>query len=193
MPPPLYTFKISFCIIRTSISDARKKGVSMKYWYLVSTKPQKDSYAQEQLINQDYEVYRPVTNRIKTRANKKVQITESLFPRYLFVRMENGVDDWGPVRSTRGVAGVVKFGAQAAKVEDSLINEIKSREKVRGEQTIDRDNFKKGQAVKVTQGAFSGLDAVFASYNGEQRVIVLLNILGNQTRLTIKTASLAPA
>ena len=165
----------------------------MKYWYLVSTKPQKDSYAQEQLINQGYEVYRPVTNRIKTRANKKVQITESLFPRYLFVRMQNGVDDWGPVRSTRGVAGIVKFGAQPAKVDDSLIDEIKSREKVWGEQTIDKDKFKKGQAVTVTKGPFSGLDAVFASYNGEQRVIVLLNILGNQTPLSMKTAGLVPS
>ncbi len=165
----------------------------MKCWYLVSTKPQKDYYAQEHLINQDYEVYRPVTQRIKTRANKKVQITESLFPRYLFVRMQNGVDDWGPVRSTRGVAGIVKFGAQPAKVEDSLIDEIKTREKVWGEQTIDRGKFKKGQAVTVTKGPFAGLDAVFASYNGEQRVIVLLNILGNQTPLSMKTAGLAAA
>lgn len=164
----------------------------MKCWYLVSTKPRKDSYAQEQLINQNYEVYRPVTKRIKTRTNKKVQLIESLFPRYLFVRMENGVDDWGPVRSTKGVAGVVRFGAQLAKVEDSLIHEIKTREKVWSDQTIDMDRFKKGQTVKVTQGPFSGLDAVFARYNGEQRVIVLLNILGNQAHLTMKTAGLAP-
>ena len=164
----------------------------MKYWYLVSTKPQKDSYAQGQLINQDYEVYRPVIKIIKTRAKKKVQVTESLFPRYLFVHMQNGVDDWGPVRSTRGVAGIVKFGAQPAKVEDSLIHEIKTREQFWGEQTINRDKFQKGQAVKVTQGPFSGLDAVFASYSGEQRVIVLLNVLGNQTPLSIKTTGLIP-
>ncbi len=144
------------------------------------------------MINQGYEVYRPITKRIKTPVNKKVQITESLFPRYLFVRLQNGVDDWGPVRSTLGIAGFVKFGAQSAKVQDSLIGEIKSREKVWGEQTIDTDRFKKGQAVKVTQGPFSGLNAVFASYNDEQRVIVLLNILGNQSPLIMKTAGLVP-
>lgn len=164
----------------------------MKCWYLVSTKPQKDSYAQEQLINQGYVVYRPVVNRIKTRANKKVQVTESLFPRYLFVSMQNGVDDWGPIRSTRGVVGIVKFGAQPAKVQDSLIHEIKTREKIWGEHTIDRDRFKKGQTVKITQGPFSGLDAAFNSYQGEQRVIILLNILGNHTPLKVQTIDLAP-
>ena len=164
----------------------------MKCWYLVSTKPRKDSYAQEQLINQDYEVYRPVTKRINTRANKKIQVIESLFPRYLFVRMQNGVDDWGPVRSTRGVASIIKFGTQPSKIEDSLINEIKKREKDWDEKNISRDKFKKGQALKITQGPFSGLDAIFSNYNGEQRVILLLNILGKQTPLVMKKEGLVP-
>ena len=121
-----------------------------------------------------------------------MQVTGSLFPRYLFVSMQNGVDDWGPVRSTRGVASIVKFDAELAKVEDSLIHEIKTREKIWGEHTIDSDRFKKGHTVKITQGPFSGLDAVFASYNGEQRVIVLLNILGNKKPLSMNTTDLVP-
>lgn len=164
----------------------------MKHWYLITTKPQKDAYAEKQLHHQGYEVYRPILNPIKKLSRKNPQKPKSLFPRYLFVQMQNGVDDWGPVRSTRGVAGVVKFGAQAAKVEDPLIDEIKTKEHAWNDQTIDMDSFKKGQAVKVINGPFSGLDAVFSSYNGEQRVIVLLNILGNQTRLTMKTTGLAP-
>ena len=110
-------------------------------------------------MNQGFKVYRPVTKRIKTRANKKEQISKSLFPRYLFVRMQTGVDNWEPVRSTLGVAGILKFGAHPVKVQDSLIDEIRFREKAWSEQIIERNRFQKGQVVKVTQDPFNHEDS----------------------------------
>ena len=37
-------------------------------------------------------------------------VEQALFPDYLFIRLQAGVDNFGPVRSTRGVRQLVGFG-----------------------------------------------------------------------------------
>ena len=65
----------------------------MKKWYLLTAKPRKDAYAEEQLNNQQYETYRPLAKRLRRRQGKMVECIESLFPRYLFIRLDKGVDN----------------------------------------------------------------------------------------------------
>lgn len=164
-------------------------NINNKSWYLITSKPHKDAYAEEQLINQGYEVYRPVAKYLCTR--KKIQIVESLFPRYLFIKLEAGIDDWGPIRSTRGVQGIVKFGVGPAKVGDELINEIRSREDSLYERAIDLDRFQEGQVVIIDTGPFSGLNGLFSKYAGDHRVIILMDLLGRQTSLTITSSEIS--
>ena len=47
---------------------------------------------------------------------------ESMFPRYLFVQLQSGLQDWAPIRSTRGAIGLVRRGEQPAVVPDSVID-----------------------------------------------------------------------
>lgn len=163
-----------------------------KTWFLITSKPHKDSEAEEQLRNQGYEVYRPLANRLRTRGRKKVNIIESLFPRYLFICMREGIDDWGPIRSTRGVHGVVKFGGTPVKVEDALINEIRIREDDLRERVIDLDRFQEGQVIKIDDGPLKGMNGLFSSYAGELRVIILLDLLGKKTSLSIDLQHVSP-
>jgi transcriptional antiterminator RfaH len=57
----------------------------------------------------------------------------------------------------------------------------------------ERKEFKPGDTVKFLEGQFSGLEAVFSRKSGEERVIVLLEILGKTNRLKIESDWLAPA
>ena len=161
-------------------------------WHLLITKPHKDEVAEVQLNNQGYEAYRPLAKYLKNYRGKKVQVVDSLFPRYLFINMREGIDDWGPIRSTRGIQGIVKFGIHPAKVENHVIAEIKLRESSFIEKAININNFKKGQTVKIDEGPLSGLDAIFSDNNGENRVIILLDFLGKQTLLNIDKNNISP-
>jgi transcriptional antiterminator RfaH len=42
----------------------------------------------------------------------------------------------------------------------------------------------------VTQGPFAGVEAIFEMADGEQRVMVLLNILSKQVRMSIPPAGI---
>ena len=83
----------------------------MKNWYLVMTKPREDAHAEQQLLNQNYEIYRPLAKRSRRQRGRMVTVVESLFPRYIFIRLDPEHDNWSSVRYTRGVAGFVRFGA----------------------------------------------------------------------------------
>lgn len=156
------------------------------------SKPHKDAYAEEQLRNQGYQVYRPLAKYETVKKGKKTQIVSSLFPRYLFISMRDGIDDWGPIRSTRGIQGIVKFGLSPAKVDDAIIKEIRARENDLSERTINLGKLKVGQPVTIRKGPFDGLEGIFTTYSGEERVIILLDYLGKQTPLNIEVSNISP-
>jgi len=75
---------------------------TMRHWHAVFCKPQQDARAEENLLNQGFEIFRPKTRTRRMLKGRRRLLVESMFPRYLFVRLSRGGDDWGPIRSTRG-------------------------------------------------------------------------------------------
>ena len=166
---------------------------AQKNWYLLSSKPHKDEVAEHQLINQNYEVYRPLAQRLRKRRGKMVKVIESLFPRYMFIRLDTLADNWAPIRSTIGVSKIISFGNEPAVVHDDLINGLRAEENTLGEKAIDLDRFHKDDVVLITDGPFKGMNGRFLSYDGEERAMVLLEIMHSQTKLPITPASLIAA
>ena len=81
----------------------------MDNWYLLYSKPKQESRAQEHLANQGFESFVPHIHINKIRAGKQSTKIEPLFPRYIFLKAGADVN-LASIRSTRGVAGFVKFG-----------------------------------------------------------------------------------
>lgn len=165
----------------------------MKNWYLIMTKPREDAYAEQHLLNQDYDIYRPLAKRSRRQRGRMVTIVESLFPRYIFIRLDPEHDNWSSVRYTRGVAGFVRFSAMPHPVPSHLIDYLKSNEDVSQQRLIDLDRFKQGEKVRIENNLFNGAEALFQSYDGEQRAIVLVTMLGQQTQVPVDVASLKSA
>ena len=138
----------------------------------------------------------PLAQRLHRRRGKMLSVVESLFPRYMFIHLDNGVaDNWGPIRSTQGVGGLVRFGIHnlPPAIPESFILTLKSAENQLGERASDLDRFHNGDVVMITSGPFHGLQGIFQKYDGEQRSFVLLEILHKITKLAISPADLRAA
>src|SRR5476651_2409067 len=96
-------------------------------WYLIQTKPRQEARAEEHLQRQHFECYRPLKAGAPKKRTPRAASEEELFPGYLFIRMDQVHDNWYPIRSTRGVARIVTFGAQPVPVHDELIEQIRQR------------------------------------------------------------------
>lgn len=148
-------------------------------WYLVQSKPGQARRAAEQLQNQGYGCFLPLVTVEKLQRQQRVQVEEPLFPGYLFIQL-GPEDNWAPIRSTRGVNRLVAFNGQPLPVADALITDIRQR---CGEQP--QPLLAAGDAVRLQGGAFAGLEAVFHCFDGEQRAIILLNLLQREHAVAV--------
>lgn len=167
--------------------------LTTRSWYLVYCKPRQESVARENLARQGYETYLPFMREIRRRQGKRVPLIAPMFPRYLFIHLDNRTDNWAPIRSTLGVISLVRFGQTAAQVPDKLIGLLRSREDAQGLQILPAEEYKPGSRVRITQGGFAGYEGIFQAASGRDRVTVLLDVLGRKARTTVDSASIEPA
>ena len=99
-------------------------------------------------------------------------------------------DNWSPIRSTKGVINFVRFGLYFAQVPDKVIEFIKANQLITLETFKNLDKFKPGDKVQITDGVFKNCVAIFKSFKPDERVILLMNILGQQQAINIKHESL---
>jgi len=154
-------------------------------WFVVYTKPRQESVAQENLERQQFEVYCPRIQLTKRRKSDLVPVIEPFFPRYLFMRLNSEQDNWAPVRSTRGVCGLVKFEGVPKAVPAKLIQALKENENPDSLQSVVSKTWKSGDSVEIEQGPFAGYSCIFQAQKSADRVCVLLDIVGKCTRATL--------
>src|SRR4030066_2182125 len=130
--------------------------VSTKSWYLVYTKPRQEEVAQTNLVRQGYAVYLPHMREARKRQGRRIMLWEPLFPRYLFIYLDTHTDNWGPIRSTLGVASLVRFGQEPACIPDELIDFLKTREGEAGLQEGGERRYQAGARVRGGGGGFRG-------------------------------------
>ena len=161
------------------------------HWYLIHTKPRQESRALLNLETQGYECFLPLIPKQKIKRGAIDIEQEALFPRYLFIQLDSTQSgkSWGPIRSTLGVSKLVTFGGLPAKAPAELIELLRhSVEEFKAQPT---KLFTAGDLLRVHNGPFAGLEAVFEMDDGESRAMVLIELLSKPTRVALPVASLS--
>jgi transcriptional antiterminator RfaH len=153
-------------------------------WYAVHTKPRQEMLVQDSLQRLGLETFCPLLKQDKLIRRRWQTVIGPLFPGYLFTRFILEIH-YRAVNYSRGVKGVVAFGSVPARVEEAMIESIKSRIH-NGCVTVQPSSFTPGQAVRIQGGAFQGLAAVFEQeMDDHQRVVLLLQALSYQARVIV--------
>lgn len=126
-------------------------------------------------------------NPYQRRTERKPRI-EPLFPRYLFLKADADHQSLGPVRSTRGVNGLVRFGKELAIMSESVIDAIKLRsDPETGLVQLKPVPVKKGDKVRVFDGPLAGIQGIFKERKGEKRALLLMELLGTESTVEVDT------
>lgn len=157
----------------------------MEAWYLIYSKPQQERVALDNLGRQGYRTYIPLVRVRRRHRGIRRNVVEPMFPRYLFVYLSTRDQDWGPIRSTKGVSRLVRFGGTAAAVPGSLVDALRAREDEHGVQTLPIPTYTQGERVRISEGPMTGYEALFDAATGSERVLLLLDIAGKVARLEI--------
>jgi transcriptional antiterminator RfaH len=177
-----------------SVPDLQRQDQAAPVWHVVSCKPRQESVAEEHLRRQGFEVYLPRFRSRQRRNGAWQEAIQPLFLRYLFVRVDSSQQSIAPIRSTRGVVGLVRFGGEPAVVPAAVVAAIRSREE--SETGLHADparQIRAGDRISVLDGPLVGLDGVFFSDDGEQRAFILLELLGKSNRVGVNRDWIARA
>jgi transcriptional antiterminator RfaH len=162
-------------------------------WFVVVCNPKCERRAQLGLRRAGYQTYLPQTKRWVVHARKKEERENPLFPRYLFIGLRDDQDFW-KLRGVDGVEGVVRNDNSPVRVSGSLLARLLKRE-TSGEFDFTRlpdlgPQYVPGEAVRLTVGAFTDLQAQVVSMLSKGRVEVLLDFMGRGTKVQMKATEL---
>ncbi|KAF0284013.1 transcription/translation regulatory transformer protein RfaH [Spiribacter roseus] len=163
----------------------------MKRWYAIYCKPREDERAELHLDHQAFEVFRPKHRVRRKRRGAMTTLIESLFPRYLFIHLDDVSQNWAPIRSTRGVAGMVRWGDHVPPVPQPVIDCLRRNVDEVGCIPTPQADYQKGDRLVIQEGAFAGHEGLFYGRRGEDRVMLLLEVMKQPQTMVFPEASVA--
>jgi transcription elongation factor/antiterminator RfaH len=159
-------------------------------WYVLHSKPRKESQLDTYLQSQGFETFYPAirVNPVNPRAAK----IRPYFPGYLFVHADLDQVGVSALQWIPGAIGLVMFGGQPATVHQRVIQQLKQHlNEIKTAGGLTLDGLKQGDPVRLTSGPLAGYEAIFdMRLSGSERVQVLLEILGRQVRLKVDAGTL---
>lgn len=153
-------------------------------WYVVYTKPMQEKRAALNLSQQGFEVFLPMMAKEVLRKNLLYKLDEPLFKRYLFVCFDEKSSPWNVIRNTLGVTSLVRFGNVLATIPDEIIDKLKTFDAPLSKMFI------KGEVLEVTKGPFKDLEAIYHLQDGNQRAIVLIEMLNKTQKISLEVNAL---
>ena len=163
----------------------------MKRWFVVLTKPHMEERAVRNLQKQGFETYLPRYRKRVRHARKVQTVLRPLFPNYLFVHLDLDAQRWHCINSTFGVASLVPYAQAPSPVPPHVIDAIQQREDSQGAVGLAPDGLKRGDKVRIRDGALLDCHGLFDEVSDDKRVFLLLNILGREVRVTTDMEKLA--
>ena len=158
----------------------------MTAWYVVYTHPNAEAQALENLKRQGYAAYLPRYRKWRRHARRREVVAAPLFPGYLFVRMDLSCTQWRSINGTFGVNRLVCHGDVPAAVPEAVVENLRAREDETGLLplasliVLDR-----GARVRIVDGAFADRIGVYGRMTADERIILLLDLLGRTVEATL--------
>jgi len=150
------------------------------HWYLLQTKFRQERKASQELEQQNIKVFLPLYRSEKIIKGVRVKKEEPLFSRYLFIELDIKNTNWTSIRSTRGVSKFVEFGNGASIVDPLIIESLRNIESQPEEHCLTR-----GEKVRVVNGAFKGLEAIYQAADGLARSYILMELMQQDQYISI--------
>ncbi len=163
------------------------------HWYAVHTHPREEFKALSHLRRQGYDVYLPRHAKVIRHARKSEKVARPFFPRYLFVKLNLAVDSWRAIRSTVGVSDIVCFSERPAHLPAGVIETLQRQEDAQGLIELANSSLKPGDSVVVLSGPFAHQLGRCSNVSDDERVAILLDLLGRKVRVVLDADVVAAA
>lgn len=177
-------------IDRVRIGKAGRRNDALVPWFVVQLKPNGFASARQNLLRQGYESFMPMCEVIIRHARSKRLSLRPLFPGYLFVGFDPEITRWRSINSTFGVSRLIcaRTNHPQAAPESFMTDLFAKCDE--NDIFLPDEALCKGDAVRVINGPFAGLTAQVDMLKDQERIALLLDVMGRATRAQFGRADL---
>ncbi|MDA9277867.1 KOW motif-containing protein [Amylibacter sp.] len=162
-----------------------------KEWFILQFKPNSHHQAAKNLIQQGFEIFLPLNSITTRKLSRFVNTSKPLFPGYMFIRFDREESDWHKINNTYGVSRLITFNSCLKSIPANFVNNLMKRYDSSGK-LLPVKKLKKGDLVKVSKGPFANFIATVEKYEDDQRIWVLMDLMGRKTKIHTSSDVLHP-
>ena len=161
-------------------------------WFVVRTLPSQEHRAKRQLEQQSFRTFLPLIEKTVSHARTGKRVRAALFPGYLFGELDLSRDQWRCINSTYGVSCLIMAGERPVVVPPGVVEFLIDLSSDSGLVDFSPD-LRPGMNVQMISGPLYGLVGRLNRCDARGRVEVLLDIMGQEIRVSSNAKALMPA
>lgn len=154
-------------------------------WFAVQTRPRHEKRVSAELLEKGVIAFLPVVSTIRRWSDRRRVVELPLFSQYVFVRIAQSLARRVSVLRTNGVTNFVGPRGIGAPIPDQEIERIQ-RVVAQGISISPHIFLNVGKRVRIRGGALDGLQGILTAVNGDQTLVLSVNLI--QRSLAIRIA-----
>jgi transcriptional antiterminator RfaH len=160
-----------------------------KEWFILRFKSNSQHLASKNLNRQGFETFLPLHVTTSRKSSRFISTTQPLFPGYMFITFDRTETKWHKINNTYGVSRLITFNSILKPIPKKFIDNLMKRYDTSGI-LLSMQKLKKGDLVKVLMGPFSNFIATVETYETDQRIWILMDLMGRKTKIQTPSKSL---
>ena len=153
-----------------------------KEWFILQFKSNSHHLAAKNLNRQGFETFLPLHDTTSRRLSRFLNTSKPLFPGYMFIRFDRVESDWHKINNTYGVSRLITFNSILKSIPTTIVDSLKMRYDLSGK-LLPIKKLKKGDQVTVLKGPFANFIATVEKYEADQRIWILMDLMGRKTKI----------
>ena len=160
-----------------------------KEWFILQFKPNSHYQAKKNLTRQGFEVFLPLHDTTSRKLSRFVSTSKPLFPGYMFIRFDRAKPEWHKINNTYGVSRLITFNSILKSIPTTFVDILMKRCDLSGKLILVK-KLKKGAQVTVLKGPFVNFIATVEEYEADQRIWILIDLMGRKSRIQTSSDAL---
>ena len=160
-----------------------------KEWFILQFKSNSHHLAAKNLNRQGFETFLPLHDTTSRRTSRFINTSKPLFPGYMFIKFDRAESQWHKINNTYGVSRLITFNSLLKSIPTKFVDSLMKRYDSSGK-LIPIQKLKEGDRVKILKGPFADFIASVENYESEQRIWVLMDLMGRTTKIQIPSEAL---
>jgi transcriptional antiterminator RfaH len=160
-----------------------------KEWFILQLKANAHHRAVKNLNKQGFETFLPLHDVTSRKTSRFINATQPLFPAYMFITFDKKRSDWSKIKNTYGVSRLITFNSILKSIPTEVVNNLIERCDLAGK-LLPEKKLKNGDQVKVLSGPLASFIATVETYETDQRIWILLDLMSRKAKVQIPSENL---